>query len=507
MAVSYFGIGSRVNSGGSAVSGIVVPRPASIAVGDYVILFGYADHVDDWVLPVGDGIDFDRLYKVGGFQCWGKFLGTGFGSTTVCNFVHNSTVYGIVNVVYRGAHSVSSLGSPSLTVPAMYPGGLAGKFVNLIGATTTSGTAGLDAFGGSFRLTGDIRDVPMTIIDWTFTNGGLGGNNVATKSGSGTLGTKFALNVALAEDQPPNAPTLTTPVNTAVIDRSITNRFSWTFSSPASSDRQTSFELTWRNAANTSSGTITGTTPNAYVDVAGGTFPLDSTLQWQVRTTGKYGIWGPKSAAFFFSAADHPTGPTITAPTAGGTVNQSDHIDWSVTAQDAYQVRRLGDTAGSADTGTVYFDTGEVTDGLSRSLTIDFETNNRYEHIQVRVKVSGVWSNWSDVRVLVSYTPPPGADVAVYLGADEASIDVVYSVPDPAGGQPPATSVDIYYSTDGGDTRTHYWGDMPISGTVTYPVPASGVDYVFKVTARADNGTQNGSDWISRGTLSVDDAH
>jgi hypothetical protein len=43
MTVTYFGNGGRVNSGGSDVSSIVVPRPASIAVGDYVILFGYAN--------------------------------------------------------------------------------------------------------------------------------------------------------------------------------------------------------------------------------------------------------------------------------------------------------------------------------------------------------------------------------------------------------------------------------------------------------------------------------
>lgn len=209
----------------------------------------------------------------------------------------------------------------------------------------------------------------------------------------------YILNVA------PNAPTLVSPIGGTVIDRAITQRFSWTSSDPDAGDSQSKFDLQYRLVGAPSWTAVTGTTPNNFYDMPAATLAAGD-YEWQVRTYDALGVVGPYSASSFFTAATAPALPTITTPTSGSTVSNTVSFTWSAPAQTSYQIRKVADIAGVADTATVYFDTAEVVDIAARSRTLTFPVNNRYEHLQVRIKNSGLWSTWASVRVLVSYTAP-----------------------------------------------------------------------------------------------------
>lgn len=209
----------------------------------------------------------------------------------------------------------------------------------------------------------------------------------------------ISLNVA------PNAPTLSSPVGGQVVDLAITQRASWVFSDPDAGDSQSAFDLQYRVVGAGSWTTVSSTTPNNYYDFAPSIFTAGN-YEWQVRTYDALGVVGPYSASSFFTAANAPALPTITTPTSGATVSAAVSFTWSAPSQTDFQVRKVADLAGSPDTGTIYYDSGDMVDAVARVLTLAFSVNGRYEHLQVRVKYAGLWSSWASVRVLASYTPP-----------------------------------------------------------------------------------------------------
>jgi hypothetical protein len=227
----------------------------------------------------------------------------------------------------------------------------------------------------------------------------------------------------------PNAPSSLLPSGTTV-ERLNAQRLSWAFSDPNAGDSQSQFDLQWRLGSG-SWNSVTQTTPNQYYDAPSSTFPAGS-IEWQVRTYDAQGVVGPWSASAFFTSATTPGLPTITAPTNGSTLATSDSLAaWSVPGQDSYQVRRVKDSGGSPDTATVYYDSGEVVSTTARNAALTFETNNRFEHVQVRVKVTSLWSSWASVRVQVSFTPPLNPTLVAIAMDGAAAIQV--SVTNPLG--------------------------------------------------------------------------
>lgn len=232
---------------------------------------------------------------------------------------------------------------------------------------------------------------------------------------------------------------------------------------------------------------VTTTTPNTYHDFASGTFAAGA-YEWQVRTYDAVGLVGPYSASDFFTAAAAPSDLTITYPSNGGTVQQAERVDWSTPTQDSFQVRRVADNAGAADTATVYYDSGEVVSTTARTQALTFETNDRYEHVQVRIKDAGLWSAWASVRVNVSYTPPPAPTVSLMALDDEGSLWVSISNPTPTGGQPSVeyNSVEVN-DGDGWERKVTNWAT---NTGWQYRTPVGGRDYSgnVRVTAHASNG-------------------
>lgn len=228
----------------------------------------------------------------------------------------------------------------------------------------------------------------------------------------------------------PTAPTGLAPAGNTTVDRTAVQRLSWTFTDPNPGDTQSKFDLQWRLGTGAWN-PVTGTTPNQFWDAPGATFPA-GTIEWQVRTYDSLGVVGPYSASAFFVAATPPAAATITIPVNGSTVGTSTGtLDWSAPAQDSYQVRKVADNAGAADTTIVYYDSGEVISSTARNAPLSYPVNNRYEHLQVRIKVNGLWSSWASVRVLVSYTPPAVPTLIATPDSPNARIVVQVANPPP----------------------------------------------------------------------------
>lgn len=300
------------------------------------------------------------------------------------------------------------------------------------------------------------------------------------------------------ENSTPNAPIPLTLIDDEVIDRAITNRAAWEFSDPDAGDSQSKYDLRYRLVGAPSWTTVSGTTPNSFHDFAGGSLAAGD-YEWQVRTYDAQGLVGPYSSSEFFTAADRPGQPTITAPVNNASIPLPDQVvEWSAPGQDTYQLRRVADNAGAPNTAVIYQDTGEVNSSGARSRAVTFAVNNRVEHVQVRVKNDGLWSAWASVRVTVSYTQPAGARVTVTVDDQAGSLTVAMTNPTPVGDQPAASHHDVLIDDGDGHGMVRKARDVPAGSAWTYHRPRGGWDYAGRIAVitYGTNGT-NGTTTIT----------
>jgi hypothetical protein len=348
-----------------------------------------------------------------------------------------------------------------------------------------------DATGGQGFVSAK-RGYSRARVEWLYTDGTASPYSVTYDS--------------LLLNTPPNAPILSSPANNATIDRGITQRFAWTFSDPDVGDSQSAFDLQYRVVGTTPWTTVSATTPNAFYDFAASTFAAGN-YEWQVRTYDSQGVVGPWCSSSFFTAATAPAQPTITAPVNGATVQNTATLTWSAPNQTDYQWRRVADNAGSADTSTIYQDSGDVVDSTTRSVTLTFDTNNRYEHIQVRIKNAGLWSSWADIRVQVSYTPPTTATFTMAADPTTATRTLTITNPAPGSGVPATSYNDVYVRTAASSTVADTYRPYSATGTrigtalatntafVDRTPAGSPVVYEYRVVSVASNGTASDSGW------------
>lgn len=474
------------------------PRPAGTQTGDLLLAAIVSNGGTITAVPAGWTLL--REVAMGSNPAWQRIYYKYAGSSEPASYSWTSSYsgYHIATVVtYRGVTGLSA-----------GAGGNGTSSASVVAPSMTSGSARLVGFfaGGDFSVSSKTFTPPASMTERADYGGShLLGSAIADESfaGSGSTGSRTATAsislthwgaalVALVANTAPNAPTLTTPANNATIDRSITQRFAWTFSDPDAGDSQSKFDLQYRLVGGSTWTTVTQTIPNAYYDFASGTFAAGN-YEWQVRTYDAQGVVGPWSASSFFTAADAPAMPTITVPTSGGTVGNTQTVTWSAPNQTDYQIRRVADNAGSPNTGTVYYDSGDVVSSTARSQTLTFETNNRYEHIQVRIKNNGLWSAWASIRVQVSYTPPTVPVVSLLADDDAGSLVVTVTNPAPGAGVPATSYNDLYVDDGSGEERK---ATMVTPNTSwTYWTPVALRDYAghVRVVAVATNGTTTSS--------------
>lgn len=288
----------------------------------------------------------------------------------------------------------------------------------------------------------------------------------------------------------PTAPVRTAPADNTKIDRALALVLDWDFTDPDTGDTQSAYDLRYRPIGAPTYTTVMGTTATAHTLAAGTLAPGD--YEWAVRTYDAQGAVSPWSTTGYFTAANAPAAPTITAPAAGATVPERTDLTWSAPTQDAYQVQRLL-TSSSA----VLFDTGRVPDPATRARTLTFPTNNVAETLRVRVEVGGLWSAWSSVAVQVAYTPPAAPTVALAAvetipGAGPDALRITITNPTPGAGQPMVVSHDVLIDHGDSDGLARRATGLPAGQPFTYYLPVSGRDYSggrVQVVAVAANGT------------------
>lgn len=380
-----------------------------------------------------------------------------------------------------GTTGSSSGGSGGGTGGTQSVGGTGGGDPGTLGV---GGVGGVDGGGGGGGYYGGGGGAPA---------GGGGGSSYSSGTIlTNTQGVQFGSGqIIITVNVAPNAPTLNTPATGTTIDRAVTNRLGFTPSDPDAGDSQSKFDLQYKLVSAGAWTTITQPVPNSYWDAVGGTFAAGD-HEWQTRTYDSQGLVGPWSVSSFFTAAGGPATPTITAPTNGATIGVTETVTWSAPNQTDYQLRHVADLAGAPDPTTVYYDSGDVVDGVTRSVSVAFPVNNRWEHVQVRIRYAGLWSSWADVRVQVSWTAPMVPTLTATAFSQDASIDVVITNPAPTGGEPAVVSNDVFVSSPL-DPEYRAATLVAPNSTWTWKTPAAGRVYTVRVVAVGSNGTTSTS--------------
>jgi hypothetical protein len=505
---------SRIDAVASAFNGVnsaTVTIPATAQEGDLAVLTMSHTRVQTWTTPTGWTLLTSTVNSFSYLNVFTRSLtAADAGATLTVSTTETSNAgsgAGVLSFVdYRGVASVGQVTtnkgldtwtdteSFTLTVP----GGAAVASALTVGSSgfnvstsTLTGPSGwtevqdVGTSGGSgtdYQRTGFAELLTPTIgtntYDWP----------VSLSSNASYDWSLFGL--ILEGNSAPNAPIPTAPADGATIDLGITQRFQVEASDPDPGDSTSKTYWRYRAIGAASWTEVTKSSPNTYYDFPADTFAAGD-YEWQAATEDAQGLKGPYCSSAFFTAAV-PTGvPTITDPTSGGTVDSDPYtVAWSTAGgQDAYQLRRVADNAGAANELTVYHDTGEVVSTTARSRSVPFETNNRYEHIQVRVKLAGLWSAWASIRVLVSYTPPMAPTFAVDLDSTSGSMLIDITNPEPTGGEPSVSYNDVSVDDGAGFERRATF--LATNSLWRYWTPISGRDYSgsITVTAVATNGT------------------
>lgn len=222
----------------------------------------------------------------------------------------------------------------------------------------------------------------------------------------------------------PTAPTPTEPVGNAVKNRTQKITLKATFNDPDANDSVSESRWRTRVVGTTTWDEIIQSGNMREYSYAAGHFAANQ-FEWQALYKDAGGLASPWSASEFFTAATPPAGPSITSPADGANVPQNTVVAWTSTNQAAFRIRRVADNAGAPDETTVYYDSGRIAQAGARNHPLTFETNERYEHIQIQVEsAEGLLSPWVSVRVLVSYTPPRTPTLDVVAESADAQIRV-----------------------------------------------------------------------------------
>lgn len=326
----------------------------------------------------------------------------------------------------------------------------------------------------------------------------------------GFSGNSFgAVSIAIANaNAAPNAPTLTAPIGGATVDRTADIDLQGTFSDPDAGDELSEVTVEYRPVSGSTTSDTEAASGQTFVYTIPGGALSAGNYEWRAKTKDASGVEGPFSAWASFTAGDAPAAPVITDPADLGTVNTDPYtVTWTAPNQEAYQVRTVADSGGTPDTGTVYEDTGTVV-STTRSASIDFPTNSRTEHVQVRVRFSGLWSAYDSHQVSVSYTVPPTPTATVTADNADGSIDVAVANPTPSGSEPDVDSnqVQRQQSLDSGSTWTDEDGTVDAFNTVGIVAEdATYTDrqirhlvlYRYRVKTIGDNGTNVTGAWTT----------
>lgn len=340
-------------------------------------------------------------------------------------------------------------------------------------------------------VTGSSIAASAILVDYAHAPAGATGTKTSTASQSDTerVGQHLVLKIA---NRRPLAPTTEFPPS---VNKDATNRFSWVHNDQDGDDQQ-GYQLRYRVQGTATWTTVTAESPNPWRDIAAGTFAA-GLYEGQVRTqdAGGYGEWSETAQ---WEALAAPDGPAIIDPTVGETISTDERaVTYSAAEQDEREWRVLSDLAGAPDdTNILAGPTSEVT-SISRTFTVNYAAfDGMTVHTQVRVKRSGLWSEWGTVSNPVSLTLPATPTANVDDEASAGALVVWADHPAPTGDQPVVTSINIRRreADDTGD-GIRIAAELPPTTIFPDATVASGVAYAYQIEAVGMNGVSSRSAW------------
>jgi hypothetical protein len=516
MALSFVAQSTASPPGGSADT--VVSRPSGVVSGDLMValIYQHGNISGGRTIPAGwtagPSDESISVYKV--FTYWKVATGSEPASYT-WNFGTGSLPY-ITILAYRGAASGLNAGAAtaSASAPPAAPSittTLPGCVLACIWGTNSS---------GSFTTPGGMTQQATTVRSLVATESRPAAGATGTRTANGGSSISFAAaSVGIAPaNQAPNAPILTSPVGGATVDRTATINLQGTFSDPDAGDQLSQVTVEYRPVGGSTTTVVQSASGSSFtVAITAGTLAAGN-YEWRAKTKDNATAEGPFSAWAPFTAASPPTAPVLTQPANAATIaSNPSTTEWTAPAQDAFQVQTRSASGGG---GTLHHDSGTVEQAATRTYSTPRPVTGRTEWTRVRVRVSGLWSTWTERSNTVAYTPPPTPTCTVASNVDDepavgdpAGFIVIVDVtnPAPSGGQPTVTrnEIDRQQSSDGGTTWTDSTGTTDAYDTIAVDVAANGSHpdytvadqsraiYRYRVRAVGDNTTTTTGAWTS----------
>jgi hypothetical protein len=226
----------------------------------------------------------------------------------------------------------------------------------------------------------------------------------------------------------------------------------WDFTDPDPGDAQGAYALSRQIGTGTvnywNAGTSTWQTTEVYNSTATTAVTLaagwgagtDAAHTYKVRVRDTSAVTAPGYSAALTIIPSVKVNPTLSSPTAGGTVaTDRVTVTWSVTEQTQRRIR-LTDSGGA-----VVFDSGFQVDAAT-SYTPDFTLDNLGSYtVELTTKnLEGLPSTPQTRTFTVNYTPPPTATSSFAPSTTGGYIAVTSAANSPAGAQPAPVSQDLY---------------------------------------------------------------
>ena len=281
----------------------------------------------------------------------------------------------------------------------------------------------------------------------------------------------------ISHNEPPETPTLLSPVGGVKKDRTQSIQFNWQHNDAGN---QSKVEFIWREQGTAMWYNIYSTTTNEYLIITQNTFPF-AKIEWQVKTYDQEGLASPWSGTGIFNAAEQTNAPGIITPAQDEVIPTTETVlEWSSVDQDEFEIEVVSESV-------VVWSVSKASQ--NKAITIGFGFTNNTEYvIRVRVRATdGIWSDWAEVTITTSFLQPPLPFIETETDSERGSIRLNIFNPTPVAPEPSVTKNELFrrIGTDwiklaNNIPRNFYYEDF---------TPANSVEYEYKVIATGSNNT------------------
>lgn len=504
-----FRAAASVNSGGTIASDRTVSRPAGTVQDDLLIATVVLGSTATITAP--SGFTLVRQQTSGSnfrIATYIKFAGASEPSSYTFTFSASSQA-AIIMAAYSGVGSVDADGisvqtGTTITAPSVTTTGPNRVVLAMFGIrgnssiSTPSGTT-------SRHANVSVSNISMRLVDFSVASAGASGAKSATASESAVNG---GHQIALREpNNPPHAPTVTSPAPGQTLPRAEPNRITADFNDPDPGDSSSRFRGEVRLSGETTPYySWNDETPNRFHDIPANELTLggNELRTWYHDAAGEEGA---KSDWVPFTVANRPGPPTIVDPVNGATIGTQEYlVQISASELEAARYQIVGDNDGVPDYDDVYEDV-IVNSASSRSRLLPFPDNGVYRWIRVWRLLNGLWSaEAAEHRNPVSWVAPATPTGTATPG--DGIITVQASHPTPEGDEPAVVEMHVWRRTadespsedrqtpKGAGVRLREGSGLAPSATFVDRVPSSGIVYDHRIQAVGDNGVSSFSDWF-----------